>query len=215
MGQTHTNKRLQQLMLWLAFVLAILVVARLWLLSTSEDDDARQAVLREAGVVLLPEPRELPPVSLVSTEEQPLQMHQLPARWHLVFFGYTYCPDICPTTLAELRMLYRALPEPIRKQWQVLMVSVDPQRDSPQHLRDYLNFFEQSFKGVTGELAAIQSLSQALAIPFIPGDSSRPDYTVDHSGNLAIIGPDGRQHGFVRAPLKVSALSEALPLLLE
>lgn len=215
MGKLDTGKRLQQLMLWLALLLTLVVVARFWLLADHSDQDERQAALREAGIVLLPEPRSLPSLSLLSANEQPVQLQQLAPRWHLVFFGYTFCPDICPTTLAELRRIYQALPSELQERSQVLMVTVDPQRDSPGHLRDYLDFFDKDFDGLTGQLADIQSLSQALAIPFIPGDSSLPNYTVDHSGNLALIGPDGRQHGFIRAPLNVPALIAALPLLLE
>lgn len=132
----------------------------------------------------------------------------------LSFFGYTFCPDICPTTLAELRQLKKLLPEDAQHNLQILMVSVDPHRDSTEQLQLYLEYFDPEFIGLTGELADIQTLSNALSIPFIPGDTSQPRYTVDHSGNLAILSPDGRQYGFIRAPLDVKEIAQQLPKLI-
>ena len=172
------------------------------------------AELLDAGIVLLPQSRPLPELTLTDVEGQPQAVTALTGRWTLMFFGYTFCPDICPTTLAELRQLNGLLSEEDRQRLQVVMVSVDPNRDTPQQLKQYLGFFDAGFRGLTGPLGDIQALSGRVGIPFIPGDESLPNYTVDHSGNLALLGPDGRQHGFIRAPLKVQKLAEALPALL-
>lgn len=192
-------------------LLLILVVLLGWQWRASTQD----AGLREAGIHVLSEGRELPAVTLLSTTSADIASTALTGRWQMVFFGYTYCPDICPTALAELRRVYSSLPRATQDRLQVWMVSVDPERDTQEQLRAYLDFFDPSFQGLTGELADIQQLSQALGIPFIPGDSSKPGYTVDHGANLALIAPDGRQIGFIRAPLQVDALIEQLPLLLE
>ncbi len=192
-------------------LLLILVVVLGWQWRASTQD----AGLREAGIHVLSEGRELPAVTLLSTTSADIASTALTGRWQMVFFGYTYCPDICPTVLAELRRVYSSLPRATQDRLQVWMVSVDPERDTQEQLRAYLDFFDPSFQGLTGELADIQQLSQALGIPFIPGDSSKPGYTVDHGANLALIAPDGRQIGFIRAPLQVDALIEQLPLLLE
>jgi protein SCO1/2 len=172
------------------------------------------AELLDAGIVLLPQSRPLPELTLIDVEGQPQAVTALTGRWTLMFFGYTFCPDICPTTLAELRQLQGLLSEEDLQRLQVVMVSIDPNRDTPEQLRQYLGFFDAGFRGLTGELDDIQTLSGRVGIPFIPGDESLPNYTVDHSGNLALLGPDGRQHGFIRAPLKVQKLAEALPALL-
>ena len=172
------------------------------------------AELLDAGIVLLPQSRPLPELTLTDVEGQPQAVTALTGRWTLMFFGYTFCPDICPTTLAELRQLNGLLGEEDRQRVQVVMVSVDPNRDTPQQLKQYLGFFDAGFRGLTGPLGDIQALSGRVGIPFIPGNESLPNYTVDHSGNLALLGPDGRQHGFIRAPLKVQKLAEALPALL-
>lgn len=190
----------------------VLLLFNLW---WSSKGDAGAQAMREAGIVMLAEPRALPVSGLAYTAGGSWPQSTVPGRWQLVFFGYTYCPDICPTTLAELRQIYQSLPDRVRERLQVVMVTVDPHRDTLEQLRAYLDFFDRDFAGITGDLADIQMLSQALSIPFIPGDTEKPGYTVDHSGNLAIIGPDGRQAGFIRAPLQIDALIEQLPLLMD
>lgn len=176
----------------------------------TDTKDQSQAI-RDAGIIILPKSRELPALQLASTAGQHINTQALTDTWSLIFFGYTFCPDICPTTLAELRQLKKLLPEEVKSKLQVLMVSVDPNRDSTEQLQLYLHYFDPEFIGLTGELSDIQTFSNALSIPFIPGDTSKPRYTVDHSGNLAIISPDGRQHGFIRAPLDIEKLAAQLP----
>ncbi|WP_213909176.1 SCO family protein [Stutzerimonas nitrititolerans] len=170
--------------------------------------------LLDAGIVILPQGRDVPKLTLTNQDGEPVQVDQLEGKWTLLFFGYTFCPDICPATLAELRQLRGQLPDEVREQLRPVLVSVDPARDTPEQLKQYLEFFGEGFVGLTGTLDDIQTLANGVGIPFIPGDTSRENYTVDHSGNLVIIGPDGRQHGFIRAPLKVQKLSQQLPALL-
>ncbi|MGN5594370.1 SCO family protein [Stutzerimonas nitrititolerans] len=168
----------------------------------------------DAGIVILPQGRDVPKLTLTNQDGEPVQVDQLEGKWTLLFFGYTFCPDICPATLAELRQLRGQLPDEVREQLRPVLVSVDPARDTPEQLKQYLEFFGEGFVGLTGTLDDIQTLANGVGIPFIPGETSRENYTVDHSGNLVIIGPDGRQHGFIRAPLKVQKLSQQLPALL-
>ncbi|HKM38612.1 MAG TPA: SCO family protein [Thiopseudomonas sp.] len=172
--------------------------------------DQAQAI-RDAGIIALPKSREVPALHMASTHADIQDTQALTGQWSLVYFGYTFCPDICPTTLAELRQLKKLLPEEAKNNLRVLMVSVDPNRDTTEQLKSYLQYFDPEFIGLTGEMPDIQTLSNALSIPFIPGDTRTARYTVDHSGNLAIISPDGRQYGFIRAPLNVRKLAEQLP----
>lgn len=180
----------------------------------NRQDQVNPAQLLDAGIVLLPQGRPMPDVLLIDQNGAVQPVDQLQGAWTVLFFGYTFCPDICPTTLAELRQLKGMLPEEIRDNLRVVLVSVDPARDTPQQLKEYLGFFDAEFRGLTGELADIQKLSNSVGIPFIPGDESKPNYTVDHSGNLALIGPDGRQRGFIRGPLNNAKLAAQLPTLL-
>ncbi|OHC29412.1 MAG: cytochrome c oxidase assembly protein [Pseudomonadales bacterium RIFCSPLOWO2_12_59_9] len=176
---------------------------------------ADPAVLLDAGIVLLPQSRGLPSLSLTNQDGQAVAVDQLKGKWSFLFFGYTFCPDICPTTLAQLRELKTLLPEEGRNQLQIIFVSVDPHRDTPAQIKQYLSYFHPGFQGLTGEEATLQKFANAVSIPFIPADTSKENYTVDHSGNLVILGPDGRQQGFIRAPLNNQKLKDQLPGLLK
>lgn len=199
------------------FVLIALVALVLGLTVHKVLNNQRQAdptQLLDAGIVLLPQGRTLPSISLTDQDGNPVAVNELKDKWSLLFFGYTFCPDICPTTLAQMRELKGLLPEAARNNLRVVLVSVDPNRDTPQQLKQYLGYFDPAFVGYTGELASIQKLANAVSIPFIPADTSKENYTVDHSGNLVVIGPDGTQRGFIRAPLNNQKLKDQLPTLL-
>lgn len=172
------------------------------------------AELLDAGIVMLPQGRDMPDVSLTNQDGEAVSMEQLEGRWNLLFFGYTFCPDICPATLAELRQLRGKLPEEVNQRLQPILVSVDPERDTPEQLKKYLDYFGAGFIGLTGPLDDIQTLANAAGVPFIPGDTSKKDYTVDHGANLALIGPDGRLRGFIRAPMRTEKLAEQLSAVL-
>ncbi|WP_439868617.1 SCO family protein [Pseudomonas syringae] len=174
-----------------------------------------QAALNDAGIVLLPKSRQLPALSMTDQNGTAVALDGLKDQWTLMFFGYTFCPDICPTTLAQIKQIRAELPEEAVRRMRVVLVSVDPNRDTPQQLKQYLGYFDPQYIGLTAPVADIQTLANAVSIPFISADTSKPNYFVDHSGNLALIGPDGTQRGFIRAPLNNQKLVKQLPGLLE
>ncbi|WP_349971238.1 SCO family protein [Pseudomonas caspiana] len=174
-----------------------------------------QTALIDAGIILLPQSRKLPDLMMTNQDGQPVQINEFKDKWTLLFFGYTYCPDICPTTLAQLRQIKSELPKEVLSRLRVVLISVDPARDTPQQLKQYLGYFDKDFVGLTGSVPDIQKLANGVSIPFIPADTSKPGYTVDHSGNLALLGPDGNQRGFIRAPFNTQKLLAQLPGLLE
>ncbi|WP_426144072.1 SCO family protein [Pseudomonas sp. DWP3-1-2] len=174
-----------------------------------------QTALIDAGIILLPQSRTVPDLQMTNQDGQPVVASELKDTWTMLFFGYTFCPDICPTTLAQLRQIKSELPKEALANLRVVLVSVDPNRDTPAQLKQYLGYFDKDFIGLTAPVADIQKLANAVSIPFIPADTSKPNYTVDHSGNLALLGPDGKQRGFIRAPLNNQKLVAQLPGLLE
>lgn len=200
------------------FIVAALVALILGLIVSRllpDDGPASQAALNDAGIVLLPKSRQLPALSMIDQNGAAMPLDGLKDMWTLMFFGYTFCPDICPTTLAQIKQIRSELPEATVKRMRVVLVSVDPARDTPQQLKHYLGYFDTHYVGLTGPVADIQKLANSVSIPFIPADTSKPNYFVDHSGNLALIGPDGTQRGFIRAPLNTRKLVKQLPGLLE
>lgn len=208
---TRTQKTVFVLFAAVALVLGLTVNKVL----NSKGDGTDKVALLDAGIVLLPQSRSLPGLSLTNQDGQAQAVDQFKGQWSLLFFGYTFCPDICPATLAQLRQLKGMLPAEAQARLRVVLVTVDPQRDSPEQLKKYLGFFDPSFLGLTGAQEDLQKLASAVSIPYIPADTSQENYTVDHSGNLVILGPDGTQRGFIRAPLNNDKLAEQLPALLK
>ena len=205
--------RIQKTVFILVALVALVIGLTVYkVLNTEQQLDT--ADLLDAGIVMLPQGRDVPDLTLTNQNGEPVSMKSLEGRWNLLFFGYTFCPDICPATLAELRQLRGQLPEAARQRMQPILVSVDPERDTPAQLKKYLEYFGAEFIGLTGSLDDIQTLANAAGVPFIPADTSKDNYTVDHGGNLALIGPDGRLRGFVRAPLRTEKLVEQLPAVL-
>ena len=94
--------------------------------------------LSQSGIFLFDSPRSLPEVEMLSAAGGSWGKQDLVGQWDLLFFGYTFCPDICPTTMADLKQLVDALPEASAEQLQVTMVSVDPNRDTPEQMQQYL-----------------------------------------------------------------------------
>lgn len=170
-----------------------------------------KAQLSQAGIFLFDAPRPIPEIQMTSAKGENWGKADLQGQWNLLFFGYTFCPDICPTTMAELRQVSSGLPEDSRDQLQVTMVSVDPQRDTPEQMNSYLSFFNAGFNGATGQPSELAKLAQALSIAYIEPDTSEDNYLVDHSGQVVIVDPQGRYAGFIRPPLKPTELSQWLP----
>ena len=174
----------------------------------------RNALLDDANILLLPRERQLPNLEFVDEQGQAVTTDSLKNRWYLLFFGFTACPDICPTTLSDMRQLLAQVPPDVGEQLQLILISADPERDTPEALRTYLGYYRAGFKGLTGEMDQLQKLSKALGLPFVPATDTTGDYSVSHSGNLAIIGPNGTLRGHVRAPFKLEGLRQALPQLI-
>jgi protein SCO1/2 len=207
--------RTQKTVIVLAALVALVLGLTVNKVLNSKGDGTDKVALLDAGIVLLPQSRSLPSLALTDQNGQALQVDQLKDKWSLLFFGYTFCPDICPATLAQLRQLQGMLPADAKDKLRVVLVTVDPHRDTPEQLKKYLGFFDPAFLGLTGSQEDLQKLAAAVSIPYIPADTSKENYTVDHSGNLVIIGPDGTQRGFIRAPVNNDKLAVQLPSLLQ
>ncbi|WP_346838324.1 SCO family protein [Microbulbifer sp. SAOS-129_SWC] len=156
--------------------------------------------LRANGAVKLTRPRIIDNFELLSDSGEPFHTSALAGHWTLVFFGFTHCPDVCPTTLATLNQFYQMLDADTRKQTDILLVSVDPKRDRPQQLRDYVRYFNKDFRGLTGEFITIKRFANQLNVPFnkVPLDDG--DYSVDHGAQIVLINPRGHYQAFFKAP---------------
>jgi protein SCO1 len=150
---------------------------------------------------VLPEPRALPVLDLVGRDGRALPVNLFADRWTLVFFGFTQCPDVCPTTLAVLAQVTRELrdlPPPQRPQ--VLLVSVDPERDTPERLDAYVKFFDPDFLGATGTPGSIAATAAAFGVPYAKVSLPDGGYTMDHGSGIFIVGPTGGVVAYLSAP---------------
>jgi protein SCO1 len=189
----------------LGILLFILVMMGLFLNKFLAPRALSPQELATNGAVVFDKPRIIPPFQLVNHRGQPFTLEQLQGKWTLVFFGFTSCPDICPTTLATLSQWYKKLDEDIAAQTQVVMLTVDPARDTPEVLAAYMGHFNPDFVGVTGDFLTIKTLTDQLNVAFnrvVTGS----DYTVDHSSHLVLINPYGHYHGIFKPPFQLGQL---------
>ena len=158
------------------------------------------------GLYLMETPRDFGEVKLVDQHGEVFTKERFQGKWTLVFFGFTYCPDICPTTMSFLNDLMGQLEGTEVEDTEVLMVSVDPARDTVAQLAEYMPYFNPEFTGVTGEFLDIHRFATALNTPFrkVPGQGE--NYQVDHSANVVLINPRGDYHGFFKTPLDMAKM---------
>jgi protein SCO1/2 len=165
-----------------------------------------EAEMKANGLYLLETPRDVGDFELVDHHGQPFTPASLEGHWTMIFFGFTYCPDICPTTMAFMAELTRELEDTEVADTEVVMFSVDPARDTVEQLAAYVPYFHPDFTGVTGEFLELFRVATAMNTPFrkVPGQDE--NYLVDHSANVVLINPRGDYHGFFKAPLDLAKM---------
>ena len=170
-----------------------------------------------ASFNLLPTPRALPPFVLQQSDGTALDNAELQGHWTVVFLGFTHCPDICPTTLAQLagaQKQWASMPEATRPR--VLFVSADPGRDSPRLTGDYAHAFHPDTLAATAPLPQLEDFARGLSLVFmkVPGSSGKTDdYSVDHSAALVVLDPQARMAGVVQPPFDVNGIAADLATL--
>lgn len=170
----------------------------------------QKTIPMELQAVLRPEPKALTDFRLAAGPTgQPFTLERLKGKWTLLFFGYTYCPDICPTALATLSAVFRKLDQypDVIKDTQVVFVSVDPGRDRPERLAEYVAYFDERFSAVTGEVQEIDNLAHQIGAGYQiePADSSG-NYLVSHTGSVFIVDPQARLVGAFSFPHNVETI---------
>ena len=169
------------------------------------------------AVTLMPTPRTLPAFSLQQSDGTALTAQDLAGHWTVVFIGFTHCPDICPTTLAQLasaQKQWESIPTASRPR--VLFISADPERDSPKATGEYAHAFHKDTLAATAPLPALEDFARSLSLVFMkaPGPSGeQDDYSIDHSAALILLDPQVRMAGVVQPPFDIKAIAEDLEML--
>ncbi len=168
-----------------------------------------------ATAFVLPAPNALPDFSLLDQSGAPVTADTFRGQWNLVFFGFTHCPDICPATMQILAAAKKALAdeglEPLPR---IVLVSVDPERDTPEVMGRYVDYFGSGNLGITGDLDELLKLTSALGIYFEKQASDDDNYVVDHSAAVLVINPNGEFHALFSGPHLVENYVNDLPAIM-
>jgi protein SCO1/2 len=168
----------------------------------------------EIDGLLWPQSKPLKAVALEDYHGKPFTLDRLTGRWTLLFFGYTHCPDVCPITLSVLKnaVAQMAASGAETEPPQVVFVSVDPGRDSLEHLDAYVSHFNPDFLGVTGEDAKLQEFARQLGVLFIRAEPDADgNYVVDHTAAIFLIDPRGHLVALFQAPHSAQTIARDVP----
>lgn len=171
--------------------------------------------LGELSGFSFPEPELLQDVALLDHNNEALTEANFKGKWTFIYVGYTFCPDVCPMTLTTLNQMYAQLAEAdLSNEISTLLVSVDPERDTTEHLKDYVKFFNESFSGATGSPEEISKFADQVSAVFsVPEDRSDPNYLVDHSSTVILINPDAAVQAIFTPPQTAEAMAKDFRLL--
>ena len=182
--------------------LLVIVVLSLFLSACSSENDPQNlnALVYENAKSLLD-------FTLKNQHGEPVTKAQFKGQWNLVFLGYTSCPDICPLTLAKLNAVYKELEADYPLQ--IWFVSVDPNRDTAEKRKHYIDYFNPNFLAVSGEHKDLFPVVRELGLIYAISDTTKADYAVDHSASVALVDDTGA----LRAIFKPEFKQGSVPLI--
>lgn len=166
---------------------------------------------------LFPQGKPFSGFQLTSHLSKPWNQDNFKNAYSVVFFGFSNCPDICPTTLLDMQKINKKLNQQQKVSPRFIFVSVDPDRDTPEVLNEYINFFNPEFHALSGDAPNILSLASQLGVAYKVADHQPGDliYDVDHASALFIINPDGERIGIFTAPHDIELITQDLITLME
>lgn len=171
--------------------------------------------LELANATLYPEDfRTMPPFKLLDEDGTAFTNMRFKGQWSLVFFGFTYCPDVCPNTLSLLAQVKTSLND--RADIQTLLISVDPERDTTEKLKPYVDYFDPAFIGITGDMEAIKTVTQYFGVFFAktPNQDDSSHYVIDHSAGIFLLNPEGKLFALFSPPHDAAAITQDLQKIL-
>lgn len=183
------------------FIVLAIAALGIGLLFGYQASKQNSAPLPKTTATQLPQPRTLQPFQLIDHNGKPFGLEQLKDQWTFLFFGYTHCPDVCPNALFEFRNVEKLLQQhpQVVKNTRFVLVSVDPQRDTPEHLGNFVHYYHPDFIGVTGEEKEILNLSRQAGA-FYQRSGEGEAYLIDHSASILLIDPQGRLNSLFSPP---------------
>ncbi|MFT4634301.1 MAG: protein SCO1/2 [Chitinophagales bacterium] len=195
---------------FLIILIAIVAIGSGILVQSSKAPPAERPEFKK--IILLPNTKPLVTVDFKDHNGQPFGLDQFKGKWSVLFFGFTNCPDVCPTTMQTLKQVKSDLEQAgVWHNYQVIMVSVDPERDTSERLSKYVPYFDPEFIGITGPLESTTSFSRNFGILFFKGkEVVNGGYDVDHGAAIILVNPEGQYAGVITAPHIQATISEDL-----
>lgn len=192
--------------------MAIVAVAAgiFFALQQSNNDQA------ELSGFAFPAPKQLAKVDLIDQDNAPVDADYFKDKWTFIYVGYTFCPDACPITLTVMDQLHNTLAETndLSDDIEMMLVSVDPDRDTPERLKSYVSHFNETFVGATGTAENLSIFAdQVSAVYSVPEDRTDPNYLVDHSSTIILIDPNASVHAVFTPPQTAQKLAEDFRIL--
>lgn len=194
------------------------MLAGVWLADIYRERDSRAVLLPDQVITLFPEPKPLTAFALTDHKNRVFDLASLKGKWSFLFFGFTHCPDVCPTTLAVLAHARDKIAKNTvgAEDIQFVFISVDPNRDTAGKLGQYVDYFDTTFLGVTGNDAQIGNLAGQLGaayqVAIKPGIENYPVY---HSAAVFLLDPRARYHAVFTPPLDAEAISRRFKVVRE
>jgi protein SCO1/2 len=202
----YKDSRTMLLMLLAVFA----VVAGSWLAHSLNGHEPQEDIPSDLKSALLPEPQPLTAFMLTDQHGRVFDLDRLKDKWTFMFFGYTRCPDICPTTMAVMKNIATVLERgPRQIEAQFVFVSMDPERDKPESLGGYVEYFNPAFIGITGNQAQLDVLGRQLNIEVrrIEGDTSA-SYLLSHTSSIMLFDPRARWYADFSPPHERASIIE-------
>ena len=178
----------------------------------SDESDMLQGIQAKlkSTQVLPSDFKSVPAFSLLDVNGNEITEAALAEQWSLMFFGYTHCPDVCPITLSVMKEVAATLEADSSPPLQVVFMTVDPVRDTPEIMKNYVSFFSEEFVGISGDLNATHELTRALGIvaAFTANKDNPENYLVDHTASMLLVDPDLRVRAKFAPPHEAATIVE-------
>lgn len=179
-----------------------------WYTLSSNSSESLSSQLERYDAFKFPQALPVSDVPFINEEGETVSKKQNKGKWSFIFFGYTFCPDICPTTLSVMQQMWLQLTPDIKAKTQIAFVSIDIERDTPEQLKTYMDYFDPDFTALTGNPASLHILAAELNAVYAKVDRLNEDgevdpdlgYLMDHSANMSILDPNGNYYGFIKPP---------------
>lgn len=188
-------------------VLAIIVLGNKYYFQQPELDT------KNMTATVFNQARSLPNFSLIDDKGERFTESNLRGQWNLLFFGFSHCPGLCPTTLARLNKIVTQIPADHTPR--VIFITIDPKRDNPERLHEYLPRFNTQFVGVTGNEKTLKRLREAMGVLTMPASQTdnQGNYNIDHSGSIMLVDPTGKLYAVFNTPHDVDTISKEIVML--